>query len=543
MRSLIRKIALSAVAVTFLATGVAQANDDTVSDAIIHRAGLQVEWSTHSGAGAREGIADWHLNVNENKATTHYSISAGKFREKFSENKLSPFGKPLSQDQSYGVEDYIDVRKRVLTAELKHLGDVETEIKVDQYSLPESTIYLLTSTGVVSAIDADTGALKWKDRVGDPLLKSVGVGASNDHVAVVNGSTMYCFAAGSGKLLFSAKCRHAVSAGPTISEERIYVPLVNGRLEVFKIHEGGVNSSSFAAVGESTSSPLVTEKTISWTTDRGLMNVVAKYGGRSVSYQLRADDAIVGQPVFQSGVFFVTSLDGFVYALDEDRGSVKWQVSTGAGISQSPAVFDGFVYVVNDNNEMFKFDAQQGYNAPGWEKPRKGIGMIVGAGQKDIFVIDNTGNLKVLSQGSGAVLSSVPFGAVDKVLANQQSDRLYLANRQGLVQCIREVASAVPHFHSGEFGSTAVASTKVSGRAEAGEKPKKDAGEDSEDPFKASEDPFAGNGAAAEEEDPFGGSNAEPETPDEDPFGGSDAEPETPEEDPFSSGVDDDPFK
>ena len=531
---MIRKIALSAV-ITILVAGAAQANDDIVSDALIHRAGLQVEWSTQSGAGTRGQIVDWYLNVNENKATTFYSITAGQFNEKFSEKTLNEFGKPLGQDKSFGVAEYIDVRKNVLAAELKYLGEEDADIRVDQYTLPESTIYLFTSNGSISAIDADTGELKWQNRVGDTELKSVGVGADNNYVAVINGSTMYCLTADSGKLLFSAKCRHGVSAGPSVSAGRIYVPLVNGRLEVFDVNARGVNSSSFASLGESTSSPVITEKTISWSTDRGLMNVVG-YDSKSVSYQLRADDAIVGQPVYQSGVFYVTSLDGFVYAVDEDRGSVKWQVSTGASISQSPAVFGGFVFVVNDNNELFKLDAKHGISASGWESPRSGIGMIVGAGQKDIFVTDKIGNLKVLSQGSGAVLGSVPFGAVDKVLANQQSDRLYFANRRGLVQCIREVSSTVPHFHSGEFGSIEVATTNVSGRSEAGEKPKQSSAEDFEDLFKASDDPFAPAGGVDQ--------GTEPETPDDDkdPFAGGE-EPETPDDDkdPFAGGEDEDP--
>ena len=200
---MIRKLVLSAV-ITFLVAGLTQA-DEIVSDAIIHRAGLQVEWATHSGAGARGRIVDWHLNVNENKSTTYYSISAGQFNEKFSEKTLNAFGRPLAEDESFGVNEYIDVRKRVLAAELKYLGHEEAEIKVDQYSLPESTIYLYTSTGSVSAIDADTGAVKWQNRVGDTRFKSVGIGADNDHVAVVNGSTIYCLTADSGKVVFSAK--------------------------------------------------------------------------------------------------------------------------------------------------------------------------------------------------------------------------------------------------------------------------------------------------------------------------------------------------
>jgi len=534
MKPMIRKIALSAGVMICLLAGIAHANDGVISNALISRAGLQVEWSTHSGIGARGSIADWHLHVNENKATTYYTITAGTFREKFSENKLNPFGKPFSQDESYGIAEYIDIRKSVLAAELKQLGE-EPLIKVEQYSLPESTIYLLTNTGAVSAIDADTGSVKWKNRVGDPLLTSVGVGASSEHVAVINGSRLYCLRADSGKLMFSGKCRHGVSAAPTISEDKIYVPLVNGRLEIFKIEERGVNSSSFASLGESTSPAVITGKTVSWSTDRGLMNVAAKYDGKAVSYQLRADGAIVGKPTYQSGVFYVTSLDGFVYAVDEDRGSTKWQVSTGASVSQSPMYYGGFVFVINDNHEMFKIDGKYGQYATGWGQPVSGIAKIVGAGKNDIFVLDKTGNLKVLSQSSGAVLSSVPFGSVDKVLANSQSDRLYVANRQGMVQCIREVASPAPHFHSGDFGSVAFDPTKASAPSDTGQKPQEGDDGNGEDPFKTLDDPFAPQGGGAEaglSDAPLGqpAKPAEPVT-----SNGSD-------EDPFASGVEDDPF-
>ena len=103
---MIRKIALSAV-ITILVAGAAQANDDIVSDAIIHRAGLQVEWSTQSGAGTRGQIVDWYLNVNENKATTFYSITAGQFNEKFSEKKKQL--KFIKRKARKWVENFVSV--------------------------------------------------------------------------------------------------------------------------------------------------------------------------------------------------------------------------------------------------------------------------------------------------------------------------------------------------------------------------------------------------------------------------------------------------
>lgn len=521
---------------------VVNANDGVVSDALIHRAGLQVEWFSHAGTGVRGEVVDWHLHINENKPTTFFTIRSGGYREKFSQNKLSPFGKPYGID---GALEYAAVRKEILTAEFKNRGTEEPQVMIDQYTLPESTIYLLTNSGMVKAIDADTGEMRWQNRVGDAGLRCIGLGADNTHVAVINGKSMYCLDAENGKQLWSVKCQHAVSAPPTVSEEKIYVPLVNGRLEIFEIEKKGVLSTTFVAFGEGISRPIVTETTVSWSTDNGHMNVADRKDGKSVGYQLRADRGFESAAAYKSGVFYAGSLDGFVYAVDEHRGSVKWQVSTGASISDSPVPLKDFVFAINSNHELFKLSTKNGALAKGWEKPIAGITKFIGAGKSRMFVLDKVGNLKVLSQDSGAVLSSVPFGQVDKVLPNLKSDRLYVASRRGTIQCIREVANPIPHFHANEFGVVQIDPADVAAKARAAaDKPKKDPAAGA-NPFKTLDDPFAAGGAAnagGADADPFAN---KPAATEDDPFSSEKSTPsaKTPD-DPFGgSGVEDDPFK
>jgi len=556
MRSTIGNIALSAFVLTCMMTvSLVSANNDVVSNAIIHRAGLQVEWFTHSGAGTRDSLVDWHLFVNENKPTTYFTIRTGNYRETFSGKKLDPFGKPLGMD---GLVEYAALRKEILTAEFKNEGVEDPQIRVDQYTLPESTLYLLTSTGEVKAIDADSGKQQWQTRIGDPGLASIGVGADGTHVAAINGSTMYCLDAETGKRLWSIKCRHAVSAPPTVSDEKVYVPLVNGNLEVFNIEKKGVQSSVFVASGEGLSRPLLTEVSVSWSTDAGHLNVAGRFDGKTVAYQLRADDSINSQAAYKSGKFFATSLDGFVYAVDENRGSVAWQSSTGASISQSAMPLGKHVFVINDNHELHKFDQELGTNAAGWEKPRTNIAKFVGAGRTNLYVLDRVGNLKVLSQTSGATLSSVPFGSVDKILSNKETDRLYIASRRGAIQCIRETASSIPHFHENEFGVVEIDPADMAAKAAMNKnkamKPKEG---DLDDPFKSLDDPFAAKPKMGDDADPFAPKKAADEddpfapksggaTPDEaDPFApksGGGAKPD--EKDPFAGNSSDvDPFK
>ncbi len=247
----------SCLAVAILLSSVlapsVEANDGADPEVAINRAGLMVDWFTHSGAGARGKLVDWQLDINENKATTFFTITAGRYREVFSENTISPFGKPYGMD---GAVEFASIRKEILEAELKNDGVKNVEVKISQYTLPESTIYFVTSLGVVTAIDADTGMLKWSTLVGDGRLPSIGVAANNNHVAAINGSSVYCLEAETGKILWNQKCRYAVSAPPSVSEENVYVPLVNGRLETFSIENKGLSSTVFVAEGVGMACPL-----------------------------------------------------------------------------------------------------------------------------------------------------------------------------------------------------------------------------------------------------------------------------------------------
>ena len=497
-------------------TGIAQANDEIASNAIIDRVGLTVEWFSHSGAGANGKLVDWHLNVNENKATTFFTITGpGKYAETFSQNKLDAFGKPYGID---GGVEHAEMRKEILTAEYVNEGIKSPEIKITQYMLPETSIYTLTSDGRVRAIDGDTGKTKWETAVGTSSLPSIGIGSNNNYVAAVNGSTIYCLEASTGKTLWSRKCRYAVASSPAVSDERVFVPLTNGRLESFSIEDKGVNSLAFVEMGEGTARPMITEKTVSWTNSRGNFNVAARYDSKSVAYQLRTDESIVCSPTYSNGTYFITSLDGFIYALDEERGTVSWQVSTDRGIAKSPIVFKDHVFVINEDQLLYKLKASNGMPAEGWLKPRSDVKQYLGAGKDKLYVVDRFGRLKVISQESGVVLNSVNFGDVDKVLENDLTDRIYIASKRGMIQCIRERSRPIPYFHTFDFGpeegvEPEMIAGKEKGAAEMG---------DGVDPFNqnvaAEVDPF-GDAPKSAESNPFGEEPAMVASDETNPFG------------------------
>ena len=96
------------------------------------------------------------------------------------------------------------------------------------------------------------------------------------------------------------------------------------------------------------------------------------------------------------------------------------------------------------------------------------------------------------------------------MLTNYESDRIYVASAQGLVQCVRDISSPRPIFHSSEFDT----SVMVDGKKKPMSKSKE------EDPFGDEEDPFDDGG------DPFGDDEMSSEedsgADDENPFGADD---------------------
>ncbi len=489
------------VALLLLTCGNALATDSLVPDGVAHRAGLKVEWNSQMPVGGKSQMVDWFLQINENESTTYFTMESGPLREVVSNRQFNAQGEPYGID---GAKEEIDFRAEILEARYKKRGIEGYEIKRSSYSLPKSVLYTLSSNGMVSAIDADTGIHYW-DRVIDSSSTVVGLGASNDKVAVVIGSRVYCLNASDGRVLWDQQTDYAPGSSPAVSDTHIFVPLANGRLQTYSIDEDGVVSISFFASGFSSARPLITPTGVAWVTDNGHFSFANPKTSTAVSFRLRASNAIVSSPTGKGDMVFVASMDGYVYGVDRTNGTLAWEVTTGSGISSSPVPIGDYLFVVSDTKQLYKLDSRTGLYAPGWESPMEGVDKFLGATHKSVFGLDSFNKLVVIDQESGRKTSQITVGDIALVLTNYESDRIYVASDEGLVQCVRDVSSPRPIFHSSEFDTSVMVDGKKASK------------KDDEDPF-GDEDPFDDGG------DPFGDddstmSDDDSATEDENPFG------------------------
>ena len=536
-----KSMSLSKLAILSLTIFLVVAPNASVSGQELGNAGLKQHWFTHSGIGANGKLVDWYLDIDENAGTTYFEIAGGGFSETISERDLGPNGKPLGVE--FGLE-MANIKAEVVAARLKFDTDEDVNVTVNQYALPKSTLYTQTDNGIVRSYDAETGKVRWTTNLGDSPTESLGVAGSGKYVAALKGGFVFCLESESGSVLWKKRCEAGPSAPPQVDDGEIYVPLITGRVERFRVEDKGFNSDTYISGGKgsTTTRPGISALSICWVNFSGVVSVAARSSKRGMpGFELKAGASILGPPQYKSGTYFVTSLDSYVYALDESRGSLLWENSTGFEISQAPILLGNHVYVINNLNQMSRFDATTGRLSANWQNARPNIGTFAGASRTKLFTVTDVGSLKVLDQESGDVAGTVAVGAVESILPNTKTDRIYLLNKTGVIRCYREISSVRPFFHSDELNEMKP-EAMMKGKDETPGPDEDQSGDDGGDDDDGG-DPFAdddGDSDGGDGDDPFGDGDDGG-----DPFGdgGGDDEDDAGDggDDPFGDGGDD-PF-
>lgn len=81
---------------------------------------------------------------------------------------------------------------------------------------------------------------------------------------------------------------------------------------------------------------------------------------KGVKWTFHAQGEINSSPAIVSGVVYVGSNDGKLYAIDQGNGTQKWNFPTGARVSSSPAVANGVVYFGSYDGVFYAVDAATG---------------------------------------------------------------------------------------------------------------------------------------------------------------------------------------
>jgi outer membrane protein assembly factor BamB len=406
---------------------------------------------------------------------------------------------PVGAAQSDLVSEGLAAQHGLVRPWLSQVELDQVRSKIGSVMLYDGVLYIQTTTATIHAIDAETGKTIWSQQIGRPDYPTMPPDVKGDFLAAINGSQLYLVNRLTGEILCDKAIKDAPGGGPAISSKRIFVPTEKGMIISFRIelpekpkkesnHSDKTEPVSTAVTpapvgpppkvqiakkvppvfchsfGRALVQPLVTRDDVGgeyvvWPTDRGYLNLgrVSRDVEDSVGikYRLETGATIVARPAYlppdpkvlgDAGMVFAGSCDGFVYAIQEETGDTAWRFSAGEPIVEPPAVAGNRVYVTTQLGGMFCLNFKNGRSV--WFS--QGVMRFIAASKTRVYGLDDAGRLVILSAASGARLDAVPLPRTSTVLANSDTDRIYLIGRSGLIQCLHETEQTEPVVHNKE---------------------------------------------------------------------------------------------
>ena len=223
------------------------------------------------------------------------------------------------------------------------------------------------------------------------------------------------------------------------------------------------------------------EEYVTWPTDLGYLNIgrIDRHAEEhlTLKYRLETGAAVVGRPCYlppnpkivgDSGLIFVASRDGFVYAVSEKDGGRVWQFSVGEPIVSPPLVIEDRVYACGQLGGMYCLTAKTGNEV--WFAPC--VVQFVAASKARVYAADSIGRLLVLNGDDGLVLDAICAETSPLKLPNAETDRIYLAGKDGMIQCLHEVQQRQPLLYRKEVQPAVEVKEKPAPQKQSAEKAK-----------------------------------------------------------------------
>jgi len=406
------------------------------------RVGLERMWFTQLSLDrARGRVSGIHMHVSPTQAHTVFQIVHEGKRYVFSQRERNAFGEEIGVE---GAKQKAEDRAQAIKTERQLAGQVDAAAPtIESHVVPKITIYATSDRGMVHALDGETGSTLWTTSIGSPALPTTAPAANDKYVSVCNGSTIYVLLADDGAVLWTRRAVGSPGAGPAVTEDYLFVPMVSGQIESFLLEDPKRPASVHRSFGRTMVQPVISSNSVAWPTDSGNLYMGIAHGP-GLRFRMKASAAITSAPAFLApDKVFVTSIDGYLYCLSEAKGNIHWRFTAGEPIAHSPVALQDQVFVISERGNMFALDADSA--AERWVAG--GIASYLAGNEKRLYCRDVRGDLVILDTATGSRLGAVTAPQSDVPFLNTQTDRILLVSSTGLLQCLRETNLPFPLVH------------------------------------------------------------------------------------------------
>lgn len=288
-----------------------------------------------------------------------------------------------------------------------------------------------TSTNLVTALDADSASIRWREDIASDLDLFLGHFRLGDQLLAVSETELLKHDIRTGEFIESIRLTELASSEPVISGNVMAYGTSRGNIVGQSVDTGfkqwwiPMNDTIDARPA------IVGEGDIAAVSDRGGFVIIDSASGRVFGRQQTIHDGIDNRPVGDEEAVYIASRDQSVWAFDVVSGEQLWRDRTPRPITAQPALIDDTLYVPREDTGLTAYNKRTGEIR--W-KAGDVDGEVIGIVNDRLFVW-NGSVASLVDPESGDVINSRMLPPADTLLLDSFEDgNLYLAWDDGSIE-------------------------------------------------------------------------------------------------------------
>lgn len=380
---------------------------------------LNASWSQRAGNAAH---APGHVALSGLGRSVLWSASIGQGedrRHRITADPVTGGGLVFAMDSRSRVTALTASGGTAWSVDIAPADEIGDSVSGGGLAYGDGTVFVTSGYGELVALDASTGGVRWRQRVGAPIG---GAPVYAGGTVYVTGRNALGFAveASNGKL----KWQVGGTAG-TAGVMGVSAPAVSGEVVVF---------------------PFASGQLLAVDTTTGIERWSAQVAGTRLGAAVANIRDLTGDPVIVGNTVYAGSSSGRINAFDLTTGETLWSARSGA---LSPVVVaGGAVFAVSDASRLVRLDAASGAQVWAVDLPEftttrvkrqddvwVHYGPVLASGR--LLVASSDGVMRIFDPATGALTGqgTIPSGAATSPsIANGAA---YVSGRDGKLYALR----------------------------------------------------------------------------------------------------------
>ena len=327
-------------------------------------------------------------------------------------------------------------------------------------------LYVGSTDGVLQAIDARSGASRWRVRLGGAITSTPAASGDTLYVTSRDGR-LRALEAATGVERWSASLGADLGdqnywdyymSSPVLAEGQLFVGSGDGHLYAFDPTDGRLRWR-FDARSRVRSTPAVADGAVVFGTMSGQVHALrARDGvplwtfataGASKTFADEGNDttSVFGSPTMLDGLVAIGGRDGFLYGIDLASGAQRWRTTHDGSSWILSSAFDGRTLYVGSGSASIVQAADPATGQERWRfKTRGAIFASLALAGDTLFVTDFAGMLYALDTNNGALRWQFAMGARSLSTPLVADGTVYAASDRGTLFAL-SASAAAPSAH------------------------------------------------------------------------------------------------